>query len=296
MSPKKVYICDFNECEKMFKAKYSLTRHIKSKHFKKKKFIWKHCNKKFALLHNLKEHEYIHTQALPFVCGIDGWTQSFRQRGKLCLHRWKHPNYNKRKYKKNSDLNNDEEDINEAPTLNETAMNFQNTNFSFTEPMRQRQSAMGYLNSMNSSYNMMGQMMKSNKMDQYQVMGGMDYAHPPTLDYSHRPQEMHPKPNKFLSDNLMNIESQNINKNFCYDSDNSEEESKGYSNKNDEMFQQPFSSMYRKKEGQSMSNVFSNDFKEVNYEQPKYEQYMYHRNVDQNSQMRSDKPVYNRMR
>lgn len=69
---KKVYICDFIECERMFKAKYSLTRHIKSKHFKKKKFLCKQCNKRFALQHNLKEHEFIHTQALPYVCGIDG--------------------------------------------------------------------------------------------------------------------------------------------------------------------------------------------------------------------------------
>jgi uncharacterized Zn-finger protein len=56
----------------MFKAKYSLTRHIKTKHFKNRKFKCKHCDKKFALAHNLKEHEFIHTQALPYVCGIDG--------------------------------------------------------------------------------------------------------------------------------------------------------------------------------------------------------------------------------
>ena len=68
----KVFICDFNNCERIFKAKYSLTRHIQSKHFKKKKYACKHCNKTFALSHNLKEHEFIHTQASPFICGIDG--------------------------------------------------------------------------------------------------------------------------------------------------------------------------------------------------------------------------------
>ena len=174
-------------------------------------------------------------------------------------------------------------------------MNFQNNNFRFTEPMRQQQTAMGYLNSINNSYHMMGQMMKSNKMDQFQVVGGMDYAHPPTLDYPHRPQEMSPKPNKFSGENLLNIESQNLNKNFCYESDNSEEESKGFSNKNDEVFQQPYSSIYRKKEAQPMQNRFNTEYKEINYEQPKYEGFMYRRNVDQNSQMRSDKPVYNNM-
>jgi uncharacterized Zn-finger protein len=71
MSKDKVYICDFKGCETMFKAKYSLTRHIRSKHFKKK-LECKHCDKKFALSHNLKEHEFIHSQALPYVCGIGG--------------------------------------------------------------------------------------------------------------------------------------------------------------------------------------------------------------------------------
>jgi len=35
----------------------------------------------------LEEHEYTHTGAKPFVCGINGCIEVFRQRGKLSIHK-----------------------------------------------------------------------------------------------------------------------------------------------------------------------------------------------------------------
>lgn len=254
---KKVYICEFNECERMFKAKYSLTRHIKSKHFKKKKYVCKHCNKKFALQHNLKEHEFIHTQALPYVCGIDGWTQSFRQRGKLCLHRWKHPGYNKRKYKKNSELNKDVDITQEGAMENDSGMNFHN-NLNFAETMRQ-QNNFGFMGSMNSNYARVNSMMKMQKMENYHGMMNLDFI-PPTIDASHRLNEMR-QGNRFMGDNIMKMDSRNINRNFWYDSGDSDEESKGFGNKKeDDLFLNPYSSMIRRKENGLMQNGLGNEY------------------------------------
>ena len=132
----KVYICDFRDCEKIFNSKYCLNRHITSKHYKKKKFECKQCGKKFSLAHNLTEHEYIHTQELPFVCGIDGWTQSFRQRGKLSLHREKHPNYKKRVYKKNVELNFQDDIVDCFGPLSRFEMTPGITNFEYGSQMR----------------------------------------------------------------------------------------------------------------------------------------------------------------
>lgn len=43
----------------------------------------------------LEEHEYTHTGAKPFVCDINNCAETFRQRGKLSIHRKNaHPNRN----------------------------------------------------------------------------------------------------------------------------------------------------------------------------------------------------------
>ncbi len=35
----------------------------------------------------LEEHEYTHTGEKPYVCGINGCAETFRQRGKLSIHK-----------------------------------------------------------------------------------------------------------------------------------------------------------------------------------------------------------------
>ena len=150
---KKAYICDFLDWEMIFNSKYWLNRHITSKHFKNKKFEWKQWGKKFALSHNLKEHEYVHTQELPFVCGIDGWTLSFRQRGKLSLHREKHPTYKKRVYKKNAELNFQIESIESYSPMAKYEMHPSMMNFELATPIKfpHQIKHIGYLNSLRRS-------------------------------------------------------------------------------------------------------------------------------------------------
>lgn len=46
----------------------------------------------------MKEHECIHTNSRPYVCGVNGCQMRFRQRGKLSLHRRKHKGYKMKEY------------------------------------------------------------------------------------------------------------------------------------------------------------------------------------------------------
>lgn len=83
---KKLYKCDMRECEKLFSSKFSLKRHY-MKHTNKKQHTCKHCQKAFVLPQYLEEHEYTHTGAKPFICGVNGCAETFRQRGKLSIHK-----------------------------------------------------------------------------------------------------------------------------------------------------------------------------------------------------------------
>ncbi len=83
--PPKSFKCDILKCDKCFKTKYSLKRHMKI-HKIKKEWECKLCQKQFALQQYLIEHEFIHSGQKPFLCGIDGCTETFRQRGKRCVH------------------------------------------------------------------------------------------------------------------------------------------------------------------------------------------------------------------
>eukprot|EP00347_Sterkiella_histriomuscorum_P003085 403365648 len=47
----------------------------------------KNSSQAFSLPQYLEEHEYTHTGAKPFVCGINNCAETFRQRGKLSIHR-----------------------------------------------------------------------------------------------------------------------------------------------------------------------------------------------------------------
>jgi len=49
--------------------------------------VCKQCNKGFTLLQYLEEHEFIHSGLKPFLCGVKGCTESFRQKGKLSIHK-----------------------------------------------------------------------------------------------------------------------------------------------------------------------------------------------------------------
>jgi uncharacterized Zn-finger protein len=94
----KQFVCSHPGCNKEYSTKFALKRHAIT-HSKKKQFSCRFCSKKFALEQYQKEHEYIHTNETPYTCGIDGCTEAFRQRAKLCLHRMTHKNYKKKNYR-----------------------------------------------------------------------------------------------------------------------------------------------------------------------------------------------------
>lgn len=81
----KLFRCDVMACDKVFKTKYSLKRHMKI-HKIKKEWQCKKCHKQFALQQYLVEHDYTHSRLKPFLCNLNGCTESFRQRGKRSLH------------------------------------------------------------------------------------------------------------------------------------------------------------------------------------------------------------------
>ena len=58
-------------CLLMYSTKFALKRHSVT-HSGKKKFACRFCSKRFALEQYQKEHEYIHTNETPYICGIDG--------------------------------------------------------------------------------------------------------------------------------------------------------------------------------------------------------------------------------
>jgi hypothetical protein len=183
----------------------------------------------------------------------------------------------------------------ETITPNENAMNFQNSSFSFVDTMRQPQT-FNFMNGMNNQYSGMNQLMKPQKMDAFQRMGGMDYIAPLNMDYSHRIQEMRSKSSNMFAENLMKMEPQNISKAFNYDSDNSDEESKGFLNPKEERFFNPYSSMLKKSDPPAMNQNFGSGFKDYNYDNFRADTFNAPRNFEARPQSNFEKPVYPRMR
>lgn len=177
----------------------------------------------------------------------------------------------------------------------DTAMNFQNSSFAFVDTMRQPQT-FNFMGGMNNQYSGMNQMMKPQKMDTFQRMGGMEYIAPLNMDYSHRMQEMRPKSSNIFTENMMKMEPQSISRAFNYDSDNSDEESKGFMNPKEERFFNPYSSMLKKSDTPVMNQNFGNEFKEYNYDNLRGEPFSAPRNYESGQQPNFEKPVYPRMR
>ena len=73
----KMFKCDMKGCDKLFSTKFSLKRHIMI-HVNKKNFVCSVCQKPFVLPQYLEEHEFTHTGAKPYICGIGGCLEAFR--------------------------------------------------------------------------------------------------------------------------------------------------------------------------------------------------------------------------
>ena len=86
------FICIYAECNRAFKTRFSMKRHMLI-HSQIKEYKCPYCEKEFALIQYLKEHIYTHTKVKPYACGISGCNKTFRQAGKLSLHRRTHKEY-----------------------------------------------------------------------------------------------------------------------------------------------------------------------------------------------------------
>lgn len=86
MTYSKPFMCRKLNCNKVYTTRFSLRRHLVT-HMKERKFGCPKCPKRFALAQYLKEHSLIHDQQKPFLCDFPGCNISFRQAGKLSLHR-----------------------------------------------------------------------------------------------------------------------------------------------------------------------------------------------------------------
>lgn len=86
-----MYCWDHKGWGKSFTNKHSLKRH-KTTHDPNKKYKCEVWSKSFSLPQYLKEHKVVHTNARPFVCKFPGCNKSFRQAGKLSIHKKEHIN------------------------------------------------------------------------------------------------------------------------------------------------------------------------------------------------------------
>ena len=98
MNTSEKFICTHQGCHKEYSTKFALRRHFLT-HSGVKPFKCTLCSKSFMLEQYLSEHMNVHSKAKPFECGINGCKETFRQRGKLCLHRMTHPEYKKKEYR-----------------------------------------------------------------------------------------------------------------------------------------------------------------------------------------------------
>ena len=84
-----MHYCNHEGCCKSFTNKHSLKRHMIT-HDPNKKYQCDVWTKSFSLPQYLKEHKIVHTGHRPFVWNFPNWTKSFRQAGKLSIHRKEH--------------------------------------------------------------------------------------------------------------------------------------------------------------------------------------------------------------
>jgi len=89
--------CNYPGCKQFFKSRFSCKRH-QLVHTKEKKFLCQQCGKAFSFAQHLREHNYKHANIKPYVCGINGCSESFRHSSELSLHRRIHPGYRLKKY------------------------------------------------------------------------------------------------------------------------------------------------------------------------------------------------------
>ncbi|OMJ70014.1 hypothetical protein SteCoe_32101 [Stentor coeruleus] len=82
-----IYMCQFSGCLKQYKNQCNLKRHEEAFHSENKKYQCAHCKKLLSSKQNLKEHEFIHTNANPYVCKEFGCGLRFRHGSQHSAHK-----------------------------------------------------------------------------------------------------------------------------------------------------------------------------------------------------------------
>ena len=67
-----LFHCPVPDCAKQLNSSFSLRRHMQLVHSEHKALSCRFCGKAFSLKQYLMEHEYMHTEELPFLCGVNG--------------------------------------------------------------------------------------------------------------------------------------------------------------------------------------------------------------------------------
>jgi len=88
---KKTYKCLVEKCEKSFRFKSDMERHI-IVHSKERPFACKYpyCNKSFKRPDALKNHMQVHNEGFPFACAVPGCSLRFHKKTSLQYHILKH--------------------------------------------------------------------------------------------------------------------------------------------------------------------------------------------------------------
>mmetsp|Transcript_64466 Transcript_64466/g.74027 ORF Transcript_64466/g.74027 Transcript_64466/m.74027 type:complete len:218 (-) Transcript_64466:566-1219(-) len=76
-------------CNKVLTRESTAKHHLRI-HFNIKKYECEVCSRRFTMKQYLVEHRYTHTQERPYKCKFPGCNRTFRQRGKLSIHRREH--------------------------------------------------------------------------------------------------------------------------------------------------------------------------------------------------------------
>ena len=80
----KLYCCMFENCNKEYRSKFNLKRHVQVYHLRAKQVQCHVCFKFFRIQQNLIEHSYIHTQDKPYSCRFCG--EKFRHKSSHLKH------------------------------------------------------------------------------------------------------------------------------------------------------------------------------------------------------------------
>ena len=83
-----LYCCMYANCNKEYRTKQNLKRHISISHLLSKQITCSICSKKFLNSINIKEHYLIHTNSKPYRCLV--CNKQFRHKSKFGMHKREH--------------------------------------------------------------------------------------------------------------------------------------------------------------------------------------------------------------